>query len=283
MRLCLLSWVIHARQPMRSKNWCFPLLILWFSVISVTGVYALPASMTLGFDTNPGVDGIQNAHPHNLSSASTSTIHAPGGGEDQVCKFCHTPHGGSAEGPLWNRINPLGPASDGTFPLYNGGADATLNLTTIADAQYNAAIAADPTKYPNGATRLCLSCHDGVTAVGEVIDGGVLASLTMSAYGTIDLSTSHPVSFVYNAAVEAALPAGFNRPAVGSVVKLDDQERMQCTTCHDPHNDTNNGGTYTLPMWRLYTGTTEAADYDNTCLTCHSVVPGIGNLHLIVE
>ncbi len=268
---------------MQYKHWCFTLLVLLSGVLYAAGAFAIPASMTLGYDTNLAAAGIQNSHPHNLSSASSSTIHAPAGGEDQVCKFCHTPHGGSAEGPLWNRINPLGPNGDGSFPLYNGGIGGALNLYTIAEAEYNATVAADPTRYPNGATRLCLSCHDGVTAVGEVISGGTLASLTMSAYGTIDLSTSHPVSFIYNAAVEAALPAGFNRPVAGDVVKLDALERVQCTTCHDPHNDTNDGGTYTLPMWRLYTGV-EASDYNDTCLTCHSSVPSVGgggSLHIL--
>jgi hypothetical protein len=26
--------------------------------------------------------------------------------EDEVCIFCHTPHGGTLDGPLWNRSNP---------------------------------------------------------------------------------------------------------------------------------------------------------------------------------
>ncbi|HEY5672271.1 MAG TPA: hypothetical protein VIR78_01075 [Malonomonas sp.] len=253
---------------------CFTLFISLFGVLYATAALAIPATMTLGYDTDLGSSGIQNSHPHNLSSGSSGSIHAPLGGEDELCKFCHTPHGGTAAGPLWNRIDPIGPNADGTFPLYTGAAA----LKAIPAAQYTAAIATDASLYPNGATRLCLSCHDGVTAVGEVISGGTLANLTMSAFGTIDLSTSHPVSFTYTEAVRALLPGSYSRPAPGSIVKLDGAERMQCTTCHDPHNDTNTGGAYTLPMWRLYTGT-EADDYNNTCLTCHNVVPGVGSLH----
>ncbi len=254
------------------KNMARVLLVVFWGLLLCNKVHAVPASMTLGYDTNTSSPGVQNSHPHNLSSASSSNVHAPVGGEDQVCKFCHTPHGASAKGPLWNRQDPIGPNADGTFPLYGGGGDGLLNLYTIPEAEYNAGVAADASLYPNGSTRLCMSCHDGVTAVGEVIEGGTLANLTMTGFGTIDLSASHPVSFKYTAAVEAALPAGYTRPGVGSVVKLDADERMQCTTCHDPHTDTNTG-VYTLPMWRLYTGT-EADDYDNTCLTCHSAVPG---------
>ncbi|NOY14237.1 MAG: hypothetical protein GXP51_11395 [Deltaproteobacteria bacterium] len=249
------------------------LILVFYGVTLVSSVgAAVPVSMTLGYDTDTLTDGIQNSHPHNLSSASSSNIHGTAGESDEVCKFCHTPHGGTAKGPLWNRGDPIGPNGDGTFPLYTGAAE----LKAIPEAQYNATVAADASLYPNGSSRLCLSCHDGVTAVGEVIVGGTLAALTMSAYGTIDLSSSHPISFVFNAAVEAALPPSFSRPSATDPVALDALERMQCTTCHDPHIDTNDG-VYTLPMWRAYgSGATEAADYDNTCLSCHMTTPGAG-------
>jgi hypothetical protein len=251
--------------------------MLFGVILSNAAFSALPPDAFLGYDTNTSLDGIQNSHPHNLSSESSSNIHGGPGDSDQVCKFCHTPHGGTAQGPLWNRIDAIGPNGDGTFPLYTGAG----NLKAIPQAEYNAAVAADPTRYPNGASRLCLSCHDGVTAVGEVVVGGELATLTMSANGTIDLSASHPISFIYNAAVEAALDiatgSNFTRPNPGDIVGLDSLERMQCTTCHDPHTDTNDG-TYTNPMWRLYTGDVNA-DYDGTCQACHQSTPGILNIH----
>ena len=57
---------------------------------------------------------------------------------------------------------------------------------------------------------------------------------------------------------------------------LDGQERIQCTTCHDPHLDTEiadgtrNGGSYRLPFWRKYTAVTnEGSDYDAVCNSCH--------------
>jgi hypothetical protein len=51
---------------------------------------------------------------------------------------------------------------------------------------------------------------------------------------------------------------------------LDSQQRMQCTSCHDPHVDTRveGAGGYGLPMWAHYTGD-ENADYDDTCNACH--------------
>lgn len=239
---------------------------------------------SLGYNT--GV----NPHPHNLSRLNSDGggIHAPAGGESQICKFCHTPHGASAAGPLWNRQDPLGRNGDGTFPLYGSSSIVIDDAGAVGSSGYGVGT------YPNGASRLCMSCHDGVTAVGEVISEATLANLTMSASGTIDLSTSHPISFVYDATVAGLINAvkndgGSNTYQLpGTAGILDAQARMQCTACHDPHIDTNDG-TYTLPMWRNYTGV-ENTDYEGTCSECHvggsgsagilrSPVPGIGANH----
>ena len=218
-----------------------------------------------------GENNGNNNHPHNLSSLSTGNVHATAVEDEQrICVFCHTPHHASAKGALWNRNDPVGPNGDGSFPLY--GDLTSLSIDEIAAAKYTNT---DPAvEYPNGASRLCLSCHDGVSAVGEVINGGPLASLTMTDPNmVIDLSTSHPISFVYNGTVQAALTAVVGKgnyvlPPDSSY--LDSQQRMQCTTCHDPHTDTRSDvvGGYSLPMWAHYTGD-DVADYDNTCNACH--------------
>jgi cytochrome c553 len=211
-----------------------------------------------------------NTNPHNLSSSSASAINANGGETDEICIFCHTPHSASSRGALWNRPDITTPLGGGSFPIYGVVTPSdTILIDTIAAADYN-----QGGQYPNGATRLCLSCHDGVTAIGEVIptSGGVIApSLGPMTTMVIDLSTSHPISFVYNAAVETVLDdkptPGANFYKLPSPGILDDQSRMQCTSCHDPHLDTNEPG-YTLPMWRNYTGD-ENLDYEGTCGECH--------------
>ena len=129
---------------------------------------------------------------------------------------------------------------------------------------------------------MCLSCHDGVTAIGLLNDSttiNMLGATTLSGYNSaINLSTSHPVSFVYDTNVLADLLA-FNGPGYGAGsyilpdtgdaidTPLDGQSRMQCTTCHDPHDDTrlSNG----LPFWRHNTGS-DLNDYNVVCDACHS-------------
>jgi hypothetical protein len=116
---------------------------------------------------------------------------------DQVCVFCHTPHGAdtTAPAPLWNKV------------LGNGGARfnrySTLNTPSF-----------DSAEAPVGSVSLaCLSCHDGTQAMdvvlnrpgsdgydaaGTPIDGGigVMTGIPVPMLGE-DLSNDHPISMQY--------------------------------------------------------------------------------------
>ena len=142
----------------------------------------------------------------------------------------------SPAAPLWNRNN-----SGATYTLYSS---STLNS---APGQ------------PNGSSVLCLSCHDGTIALGNVINPSTpitMATGTMPRGNlTTDLSNDHPVSFVFNAALAVADGQLLTPPL--STVKLDQSSRVQCTSCHDPHKD-------------VYTKFLLASN-DNSalCLLCH--------------
>ncbi len=75
------------------------------------------------------------------------------GGTDEVCVFCHTPHGSdtSAAVPLWNKVLP----APGGYTRYS-----TLNTSSL-----------DGTEFPVGSVSLaCLSCHDGAQGMDVVIN-----------------------------------------------------------------------------------------------------------------
>jgi predicted CXXCH cytochrome family protein len=84
-----------------------------------------------------------------------------------------------------------------------------------------------------------------------------------------DLSADHPVSFVYDAALAARDPQ-INAPnTLPKTVRLDAQNRLQCTACHNPHD--NQYGNFLV--------------MDNTgsalCLTCHQPSSWPASAHAI--
>ena len=151
---------------------------------------------------------------HNLSVSGPGPTKAQS--ETQVCIFCHTPHRGAALGV--NR-----PGSTATYAPYNS--------TTLVSP---------PPGSPSGATRVCLSCHDGTIALGQTLAAGLIPFVGTGPGGTIapgpsnlgtDLRRTHPVSFA------PAVSPGLRAPPPGDAVKLDAAGRVQCTSCHDPHRD----------------------------------------------
>ncbi|MDH3319149.1 MAG: cytochrome c3 family protein [Betaproteobacteria bacterium] len=130
---------------------------------------------------------------HDLTSA-TGTGSYRTSSTAEICVFCHTPHGGSASAPLWNK----GLGGSG-FTLYSS---ATLDSVLLPVGSISAA---------------CLSCHDGVGGLDNMINapgsggytaGGASAGYTWTvgtnvmAAGTItnlgpDLANDHPVGAAY--------------------------------------------------------------------------------------
>jgi len=160
---------------------------------------------------------------HNLSVSGPGAVRASQ--ESQVCIFCHTPHSASPNSPLWNRPDP--------------GSSYTPYSSSTANASPG---------QPTGASLLCLSCHDGTIALGEVLSRSTNISMRSGAnnmpsgpgrLGT-DLSDDHPISFTYNNALANASNGELVSPGgLSSEVRLDSSGRLQCTACHDAHDNTN--------------------------------------------
>lgn len=154
---------------------------------------------------------------HNLSAAGRGAVKAPG--LSQTCVFCHTPHRAAQARALWNRdLEPV------IYKLYES---STLEARL---------------KQPTGASRLCLSCHDGTTALGRLrraprgrpVSLGPVAGA--ASLGT-DLSDDHPISFVYDAALALKQGALADPSTLPGTLPLDSTNQLQCTTCHDAHED----------------------------------------------
>jgi len=178
---------------------------------------------------------------HDLSVRGGGTIKAAA--ETEVCIFCHTPHR-AGELPLWNHF-----LSSATYTPYSS---STIRATV---------------GQPSGASKLCLSCHDGTVALGMLYSrptpiqmhaGVTTMPAGRSNLGT-DLSDDHPVSFTYDSALASASGQLRDPRTLTSKVRLDHLNQMQCTSCHEPHD--NQFGKF------LVQENTGSA----LCLNCHNV------------
>jgi cytochrome c553 len=221
----------------------------------------------LSFAAGPPISSMTLGNKHNLSSRNTAVqFRAKESGDprsNQICVFCHTPHNAAPKSVLWNRRDPTR-----TFGHYSSAQLVIDDPDMRAKTQYGE---------PNGSARLCLSCHDGETALGAVLNGPEIAfPVGYTRVAMLNYSGHHPVSFVYDPDVILALSQRrpleqFKLPPVDSKVKLDKQQRMQCTSCHDPHQDWSDGtevdqdGKSLVPFW-------VDSKHDDVCLVCHNLV-----------
>lgn len=138
---------------------------------------------------------------HDLSTGGTTSNKATSA--TQVCVFCHTPHGADAAAPLWNRNVP----NTGSYQFYNSASlDSPVGTAASIGLQ----------------STMCLSCHDGVTALNNLINSpgsGTGTPPTMGGDGTLtglfanlstDLRNDHPIGILYcgGAGGTTAVPNG---------------------------------------------------------------------------
>ena len=194
----------------------------------------------------PAMAGISGS-AHDLSGLT---------GTDQLCVFCHAPHGVVAANgaPLWNRST----YDVGTLSKYVGvDLDTTINALDTADI------------------RLCLDCHDGTVntalKVAETVQNQAISGYTDFVDGLNDitdttaalgLSNDHPVGFTYDDTLagtdgELTLPSSDTWITDGLTTGV-----MTCATCHDVHNEGTAGADYPF----LRTSNAGSA----MCLTCHT-------------
>ena len=201
-------------------------------------VVALSSSLLPGTVSSGGITDTK----HNLSITGPGPVKSTTEGE--LCVFCHAPHNARRDIPyLWNR------------------GDSTVNYVPYQSSTLHATVG-----QPTGASKLCLSCHDGTIALGALVTrpleipfaGGVRFLPEGRAKLGTDLSDDHPVSFVYDSALVAGNGELADPSALPTQVKRDKNGEMQCTACHDPHENSN--GKFLVMSNR----------YSALCTACHA-------------
>lgn len=144
----------------------------------------------------------------------------------EICLPCHTPHGAVVDGAgdsmvLWNHA-----VTAESFTMYSAYAVDRGDRDADADV------------LPGSPSKLCLSCHDGVTAVDAFgpTPGSTYVISGAAAIG-VDLRGDHPIGIQY----PADGTSGYNLKGDLPPVKLANwggkTDRVECSTCHEPHSD----------------------------------------------
>ncbi|MCK4706040.1 MAG: cytochrome c3 family protein [Gammaproteobacteria bacterium] len=210
--------------------------------------------------------GVANAGTITGTSHDMSAQGFTGG---QICVVCHTPHNSNTsvtEAPLWNHD-----VTAVSFTMYSSGT-----LDSVPDGQ------------PTGISKLCLSCHDGVTAIdsfgGSSGDGTATMTTTEGAGNKAvggdsnSLTNDHPISITYNTALSVTDP-GLHNPSTRAVIigeggdktrsgtvasLMLSNDKVQCSSCHDVHNNFVGPATADQPFLRV------SKAGSKLCLTCHN-------------
>ncbi|MBI5882695.1 MAG: hypothetical protein HZB91_06275 [Elusimicrobia bacterium] len=189
----------------------------------VLGMIAIAAIVAIGLN-RPVTAGV-------AISGSAHDFMSSGIGAKNMCSTCHSAHAAKKAQPLWARNNP-----SSTYAVWNGNDTTGAALTGTGN--YVAAAA-----FAGSNSGMCLSCHDGATAVG-----GSMYTTGAANLGT-DLKKSHPVGFVYNGTGANGLLAtpDVDTPLEGTAVG--------CTSCHSMHSSA--------------TGVVKLQRKAEVCLGCH--------------
>lgn len=236
------------------------LFIIALAVLMTAGI----ASLALANGSGLGIVG----SPHDFSDDVVAGVATPGfevgGGwnkREEICRVCHVPHdhGRSTQyylnGLLWNHA-----VSSATYTMYDDVWSSTLDGAQSGQ--------------PDGIAKLCLGCHDGTVGV-DVYDKYAGGSVFMSDYDgdfmipgfSNDLTGTHPLSITYDNVADPGLknPATTAMGLSGVINDVLDNGKVQCSSCHDVHDQEAVAGTHLLRVANnLSTGTASGL-----CLTCH--------------
>jgi len=193
----------------------------------------------------------------------------------EPCAMCHTPHSGSGQYPLWNRLQVL---PTGAYTLYDS---VSFDM--------------GPAFQPRPPSSQCLVCHNGIAS--SLVNYPGPCSVTDTAYdlevsGCADLDTiltdDHPISFNYDNTLDIdgngfppAVDLGLSRPRhaiIGQTTGTNyflyasssatvDENWFECATCHSVHDTAVYDGKGDYQVYFLRVDNTRS----QLCVDCHTL------------
>lgn len=217
------------------------------------------------FATPPGQPITNSAHDF-VTFRGTASGYTVGGNTMKAynrCATCHAAHRATRNYPLWarqsadpngwivwnadwsgiagNAVSALHQNADGSY-MTGQLLDVNLESTdaSLVDAVKNPTGMEylSATELVNTGTGLCMSCHDGQTAIGQTSTGvNVTMDPAFAGNWGRDLSNIHPVGKYVpfgQAGWQASLTAG--NAYSGSNVITEMKGTVGCTSCHSMHS-----------------------------------------------
>ncbi|MBI4688056.1 MAG: hypothetical protein HY756_09825 [Nitrospirae bacterium] len=229
-------------------------LIIVLALLLVSFLY----SLVLGLGFGQGMRG----SPHDFSLANWNP-------DKEMCRVCHVPHDHVlatqryTNGLLWNHG-----VSSASYTMYSSSWSPTIEGQQSAQ--------------PDGTAKLCLGCHDGTAAIDtfDKYAGGswhmddenpIFIIPGFSDGANLDMRGTHPISIRFPS---GQVGDGKNFKDINTVTWTSgdtvastlDNGKVQCSTCHDVHDQE------TVPGTRLLRSPQTVADGGSPsqlCLTCH--------------
>jgi hypothetical protein len=156
-----------ARLPQaRPYKWHLALSILVGVALGSSGALAFRESNIAKTKHNLSVNGpgdVKIYPPTGPGNFGTTAIPK----QTEICIFCHTPHGGTpGVEPAWNRK-----LSNAVYTTYTSSSLSALDILGRNASGVPLTQPGQPLpglSQPGGSSKLCLSCHDGTLAIGNV-------------------------------------------------------------------------------------------------------------------
>lgn len=170
------------------------------------------------------------------------------GSMSAACLYCHAPHSGIGKGPLWGQT-----LSTQTYSLYSSETAQNTPMQPVLGET----------------STLCLSCHDGTVAPGEMVPyGRIQISGTMTSVLSTRLEGSHPFSLklpIQDAATLVPSIAASQTTADPTKSVRLVNGNIECTSCHNPHNQSIDKRSMSFLVRDNANGA--------LCLSCHETKP----------
>lgn len=260
----------------------YAIIVVLFSLIVFAALTAAAAPVSI-VNSKHNLSG----NPANPSTYKSEDPAADSSGTDEICVFCHTPHGGNTEAPLWNRN--LYQSTPSGYTPYTSDVLSALSYTAMDDPYVSAGAGVIHVK-----TRICLSCHDGTIAMGNLVNlpygktnaipiqntGGTgVMPATAAGYIGVNFRDDHPVAVMHDNAKDLELEPAITSDApnvnlyrlnAGKVEKIrtaGSANYVECTSCHDPHD--NQYGNFLV----------DSNQNSKICTSCHRKTGFTSSIH----